>query len=1116
MGKAKQLLFSIIPAMILLVAASPDFTTGYLSTPVGTTYVEAEDTNQVIYSGSGWATDDCYYCFGEQYRLSSQANDTASLTFEGTSISVVFARDYQSGIADISIDGQPYPSVDLMNNAAGANADSAEHVIATDLTPGQHIIEVKVTGERGFEFSWGQDVRVGIDGFRYGDFPFGTVEGRVLDSDGDGIHNARVDIAFGSNVYTIKTGRDGVFNLSGLQNGIYSLTAYKPNFISQTETNILVEEGEVTSLDMILPEGDGHALFHKIYYPRPNSPVIRQLGDTFKINVKEESSATDWVVSLSTSYNSYDISVVDAVYDPITSWTLIAKIPALMDEIPVELYDLTVSSTLSSDTQVRAVKIVDQYDSTFYYVIMGDPQAATNEPGQPTLSQIVDEINLINPTLVLIVGDLLENNTASEYESFLQAINRLEVPSYSIPGNHDVGSTGTIKAYELWKEYIGRRYYSFDYGNYHFLGMDNSMLHTMDPDVIDFGNYFSDQVAWAQADLAAHQDSVLRFLFLHVTTNAGYSGDSLPEWKPTWMDDLNTNMVLSGHAWNDRVAVEGATPVHWVETGDVIQGLYRLVRIDDGVVGSYTYSDTPVDSIPYNLLHLTFSPANDGTHDTVTATIDNQLKEHFEHALIRFIMPKGSLYETNKGTITQTVDSDDGLVTIVYVTLDIPANAITTVTVGEGNRTPSVSINSPVPGGNYVSGDAISFNGTASDPEDGDLTANLLWSSDLDGPIGSGGSFTLSTLSLGTHMITATVTDSEGDISSDQISITVSVPTLPNDDFDSATLIETLPFSDMLDTSTATIASDDPPLPDCDLAPGGATVWYQFTPTSKGYLKADTEGSNYDTILGVWTGNRGDLTLVACDDDGGTGLLSSLGTLVGANETYYIEVSQYAESLSGAEGQGDGKINNVLTAQSGGSLKLNVDFSAVQTDTFLSIGEHDGWIRERTETSGTGKKVNSIGEFFLIGDNIKDKQYRAILSFDTSSLPDDAVITSATIKIKRKAVVGTNPLWTHKKLFVAIKADYFGSSLLLEPVDFQSTPSQKKIGIFRKKATARWYTAVLSDNSYPYFNVTGYTQFRLRFQKADNDDQSTDVLKIYSGDAVVEERPVLIVEYYVP
>ncbi|MHC4233895.1 MAG: PKD domain-containing protein [Planctomycetota bacterium] len=92
-----------------------------------------------------------------------------------------------------------------------------------------------------------------------------------------------------------------------------------------------------------------------------------------------------------------------------------------------------------------------------------------------------------------------------------------------------------------------------------------------------------------------------------------------------------------------------------------------------------------------------------------------------------------------------------------------------------GNALPRVTITAPADGSSYTEGDPITFSGTASDPEDGDLTASLTWTSSKDGTIGSGGSFTTSTLSPGTHTITAFVTDSGGLEGSDVITETVNV-----------------------------------------------------------------------------------------------------------------------------------------------------------------------------------------------------------------------------------------------------------------------------------------------------------------------------------------------------
>ena len=86
---------------------------------------------------------------------------------------------------------------------------------------------------------------------------------------------------------------------------------------------------------------------------------------------------------------------------------------------------------------------------------------------------------------------------------------------------------------------------------------------------------------------------------------------------------------------------------------------------------------------------------------------------------------------------------------------------------------PSVTITGPVDGTTFASGEMISFEATASDTEDGDLTTDLVWTSDIDGPIGTGGSFSMSTLSEGAHLITASVTDSGGLSGESSVSMTV-------------------------------------------------------------------------------------------------------------------------------------------------------------------------------------------------------------------------------------------------------------------------------------------------------------------------------------------------------
>lgn len=92
------------------------------------------------------------------------------------------------------------------------------------------------------------------------------------------------------------------------------------------------------------------------------------------------------------------------------------------------------------------------------------------------------------------------------------------------------------------------------------------------------------------------------------------------------------------------------------------------------------------------------------------------------------------------------------------------------------NVAPTVSITSPADLDALPSGVTVEFEGTASDAEDGDLTAGLVWVSSVDGPIVGIGGNVSTILTDGYHTITASATDLGGSTGSASIRITVGTP----------------------------------------------------------------------------------------------------------------------------------------------------------------------------------------------------------------------------------------------------------------------------------------------------------------------------------------------------
>ena len=89
-------------------------------------------------------------------------------------------------------------------------------------------------------------------------------------------------------------------------------------------------------------------------------------------------------------------------------------------------------------------------------------------------------------------------------------------------------------------------------------------------------------------------------------------------------------------------------------------------------------------------------------------------------------------------------------------------------------KIPSASIQVPSDESVFVHEREVTFKGYGYDPEDGLLgDSSLVWTSNIDGEIGTGGLIGTSTLSLGVHTITLTATDSQIQYATAQINITV-------------------------------------------------------------------------------------------------------------------------------------------------------------------------------------------------------------------------------------------------------------------------------------------------------------------------------------------------------
>ena len=220
--------------------------------------------------------------------------------------------------------------------------------------------------------------------------------------------------------------------------------------------------------------------------------------------------------------------------------------------------------------------------------------------------------------------------------------------------------------------------------------------------------------------------------------------------------------------------------------------------------------------------------------------------------------------------------------------------------------------------------------------------------------------------------------------------------------------------------------------------------------------------------------------------------------------TFWMTNEYYASQTAGNSGNWNTRI---------GSFK----FPSCGMKTFSSQGASDGWVLESGETTDAGGTLNATATTFNLGDDRQNRQYRSVLSFDTSSLPDNAVVLSVVLKIKKAGLVGSNPFSTLGNIAVDLRSGAFNDNVSLELLVFQATADQTAAMSIANNPSSGWYSRSLSASFFSLINLTGTTQFRLAFATDDNNNHVADYLKFYSGNyTTASSRPKLVIKYKLP
>lgn len=173
----------------------------------------------------------------------------------------------------------------------------------------------------------------------------------------------------------------------------------------------------------------------------------------------------------------------------------------------------------------------------FSFAIIGDIRMHFRGGSySPQTLQMMNEINVIGPSLVISVGDAYFGYGDSyqqfkkEIDYFLSIVEPMRMPFFNVIGNHDVAGHGKKLAYV--KEKFGNSYGSFDFGNSHFIVLDTEEKR---------GEIWGDQLNWLKEDLEANKNARHIFVFMHRPLFSAFSNESA--LKGFYTDTRNRDML---------------------------------------------------------------------------------------------------------------------------------------------------------------------------------------------------------------------------------------------------------------------------------------------------------------------------------------------------------------------------------------------------------------------------------------------------------------------------------------------------------------------------------------------------------------------------------------------
>jgi hypothetical protein len=186
---------------------------------------------------------------------------------------------------------------------------------------------------------------------------------------------------------------------------------------------------------------------------------------------------------------------------------------------PPELYYPGVAPTGPLPESIDFPLRPQEEPEDFRVIFVGDPQARTLREVDWMRVDSIPEMSRAGAAFGVTLGDIVHNQLWL-FQPTVEAFALAGIPWYNVIGNHDINfdATEDRHASSTFQSVFGPPYYSFEYGNVHFMALDNIRWHHPTPD--DPGGYFAGfgprQMEFIRNDLARVPADRMVVLMMHI------------------------------------------------------------------------------------------------------------------------------------------------------------------------------------------------------------------------------------------------------------------------------------------------------------------------------------------------------------------------------------------------------------------------------------------------------------------------------------------------------------------------------------------------------------------------------------------------------------------------